>query len=77
MAKRTKYTITDGKLTLDLYPAEEGGYVVQGTFDRALLTQAETVEEAFENARGAAKTLAEGRRIVEQQERVALRKAVG
>jgi len=78
MARRQKYTVTDGKLTLDLYPAEEGGYVVQGTFDRALLTQGETIEEAFENARDAAKTLAEGRGRVERDERgSARRKAAG
>ena len=57
-----KYTITDGKLVLDIYDAEEGGFFVQGTFDRALLTQGETLKEVFEMAHDAADFLAVSRR---------------
>lgn len=53
----TKYTISDGKLVLNLEPAEEGGYVVTSPLDPELITEAETVEEAFANARDAAKAL--------------------
>lgn len=67
MDKRQKFTVTDGELVLDLYVAEEGGYVVRGTFDPALITEADTVEEAFENARDAAATLAAARRKREQE----------
>ena len=48
------YTVSDGDLVLTLEPAEEGGYVVTSPFDPELITEAETIEEAFENARDAA-----------------------
>jgi predicted RNase H-like HicB family nuclease len=60
MAKR--YTISDGKLVLTLEEAEEGGFVVSSPLDPGLWTQAETVAEAFENARDALKALAAARR---------------
>jgi antitoxin HicB len=59
MAKR--YNVTDGKLVLTLEPAEEGGYVVTSPMDPELVTEAETVEEAFEMARDALKALAGSR----------------
>jgi antitoxin HicB len=46
-----KYIVTDGELTLTLEAAEEGGYIVTSPFDPNILTQAETLEEAFEMAR--------------------------
>jgi antitoxin HicB len=55
MAK--KYTVCDGKLVLTLHPAEEGGYVVTSPMDPELVTEAETLEEAFEMARDALKGL--------------------
>jgi len=52
MAKKpVRYTVSDGELVLVLEVAEEGGYVVTAPFNPDVLTQAETVEEAFENAR--------------------------
>lgn len=51
--KRTTYTVSDGKLMLRLQPAEEGGYVVTSALDPELVTEADTVEEAFDNARDA------------------------
>ena len=54
---RKSYTVSDGKLMLQLTPAEEGGYVVTSPLDPGLITEAETVEEAFENARDAQKAL--------------------
>ena len=54
--------VSDGKLMLLLEPAVEGGYVVTSPLDPELITQAETVEEAFENARDAAAALKESRR---------------
>src|SRR4029078_7083784 len=47
------YTVSDGELVLFLWPAEEGGYNVTSPLDPALITQAETVEEAFVMARDA------------------------
>jgi predicted RNase H-like HicB family nuclease len=41
------YTVSDGTLVLFLWPAEEGGYNVTSPLDPALITQAETLEEAF------------------------------
>ena len=49
--KATDFIVTDGNLVLRLEPAEEGGYVVTSPFNPDVLTQAETLEEAFENAR--------------------------
>jgi predicted RNase H-like HicB family nuclease len=40
----------DGTLVLQLETAVEGGYVVTCPFEPALVTEAETLEEAFENA---------------------------
>ena len=56
-----KYTITDGKLVLLLQEAEEGGYIVTSPLEPELITEAETVSEAFENARDALKSLRESR----------------
>ena len=55
------YTICDGKLTLILEQAEEGGYIVTSPLDPELITEAETIKEAFENARDAMKALARSR----------------
>ena len=55
------YTVSDGKLALHLEEAEEGGYVVTSPLDPELITQAETIEEAFANARDAAKALKQSR----------------
>ncbi len=55
------YTVSDGELVLFLWPAEEGGYNVTSPLDPALITQAETVEEAFEMAHDAWELLKETR----------------
>jgi antitoxin HicB len=60
MDKPPFYVVTNGRLVLHLEPAEEGGYVVTSPFDPALITEAETIEEAFEMAEDEVKTLAEG-----------------
>jgi antitoxin HicB len=57
----TSYTVSDGKLVLKLELAEEGGYVVTSPLDPELITQAESVEEAFANARDAAQALKQSR----------------
>ena len=58
MAKKpTKYTVTDVKLVLILEVAEEGGYTDTAPFIQGLVTEAETLEEAFEMAKDAAATL--------------------
>ena len=62
MRKPKTYTVSDGKLVLTLERAEEGGYVVTSPLDPELITQAETIEEAFVNARDAADCLKESRR---------------
>jgi predicted RNase H-like HicB family nuclease len=59
MAKQ--YTVSDGNLVLTLEPAEEGGYVVTSPLDPQLVTEAETVEEAFEQARDALNALKQSR----------------
>lgn len=57
----TRYTVSNGKLVLNLEAAEEGGYVVTSPLDPELITEAETIEEAFANARDAAQALKQSR----------------
>ena len=57
-----QYTVSDGKLVLTLQEAEEGGYVVTSPMDPQLITEGETVKEAFENARDALAALSASRR---------------
>ena len=57
-----KYTVSDGKIVLTLEGAEEGGFVVSSPLDPGLWTQAESVAEAFENAKDALKELTLARR---------------
>ena len=56
-----RYTVSDGKVVLTLEAAEEGGYVVTSPLDPELITQAETIEEAFANVRDAARALKQAR----------------
>lgn len=57
MNKTKRFTVSDGKMVLMLEPADEGGYVVTSPFDPELVTEAESIEEAFEMARDAADSL--------------------
>jgi antitoxin HicB len=58
---KKRYTVSDGKLVLSLEAAEEGGYIVTSPLDPELITEAESVEEAFVNARDAARALKQAR----------------
>ena len=70
-----KYTVSDGKLVLNLEEAEEGGYIVTSPLDPELITEAETLEEAFANVRDAAKALKQSRaRLMRQLELAASKK---
>ena len=51
------YTVSDGKLVLTLTPAAEGGFVVTSPLDPELVTEGETIEDAFRMARDAARAL--------------------
>jgi len=51
------YTVSDGKLVLTLTPAEEGGFVVTSPLDPELVTEGETIEDAFRMARDAVRAL--------------------
>lgn len=59
--KLKTYTISDGTMVLTLEEAEEWGFVVSSPTDPELMTQAETIEEAFEMARDAAEALQKSR----------------
>ena len=59
MGKR--YMVSDGKTVLNLEDAEEGGFIVTSPFNPELITEAETLEEAFTNARDAARVLKQSR----------------
>ena len=54
-------------MVLILEAAEEGGFIVTSPLDPELITQAETLTEAFENARDAADALNESRKKLVQQ----------
>jgi len=61
MAKKpTKYTVTDGELVLVLEP-DDGWYCVTSPFNPDIVTQARTLEEAFEMARDVVETFKEYR----------------
>lgn len=55
-AKKT-YTVCDGRMTLSLEPAEEGGFIVTSPLDPSLITEAENIEGAFEMAYDATQAL--------------------
>jgi hypothetical protein len=59
MGKR--YAASDGKIVLTLESAPEGGYVVTSPVEPELITEAQTVDEAFANARHALRALARSR----------------
>jgi antitoxin HicB len=56
-----RYTVSDGRLVLTIEAAEEGGFIVTSPLDPELITEAETLEEAFANARDAARALKRSR----------------
>lgn len=62
MAKPITYTVTNGKLVLTLEVAEEGGFTVTAPFIQGLVTEADTLDEAFEMARDAAAALKAARK---------------
>ena len=69
---RKQYTVSDGRLVLTLQEAEEGGYVVTSPLDPELITEAETIREAFANAKDALKALTQSRaKLVRQTARLA------
>ena len=55
--KKNQYTVSDGKFVLLLAEAPEGGYVVTSPLEPELITEAESITEAFANARDALKAL--------------------
>lgn len=61
------YTVSDGEMVLTLKPAEEGGYVVTSPFDPELVTEAQSLDEAFANARDAAEALNQSRSKLARQ----------
>jgi antitoxin HicB len=62
-----RYTVSDGKIVLTLEPAEEGGYVVTSPLDPELITEADTIEDAFANARDALQALKQSRAKIFRQ----------
>lgn len=68
MAKKPlRYTVSDGKMVLTLELAEEGGYVITSPLDPGLITQTDSLEEAFEMAYDAAKLLKTVRKSLRSQ----------
>lgn len=46
--KPERYAVSDGSLVLELEAAPEGGFLVRSPVDSELLTEADTIHEAFE-----------------------------
>ena len=70
LAMPKTYTVSDGELvlTLELLPKEDGGgYGVTSPLEPQLVTEAKTVEEAFEMARDAIQALRESRQHYARQ----------
>ncbi|MCI0642679.1 MAG: type II toxin-antitoxin system HicB family antitoxin [Gemmataceae bacterium] len=67
MKTKNQFTVSNGKLVLLLEPAEEGGYIVTSPLDPQLITEADTLEEAFENAADAAQALRDSRAKIFRQ----------
>jgi antitoxin HicB len=61
------YTVSDGEMLLILETVEEGGYVVTSPLDPELITEADSLDEAFRNARDAASVLNESRQKLAKQ----------
>jgi predicted RNase H-like HicB family nuclease len=61
------YTVSDGEMVLSLEPADEGGYVVTSPLDPELITEAQSLDEAFANARDAAEALIQSRSKLARQ----------
>ena len=51
------YTVSDGKLVLTLTTAEEGGYIVTSPVEPELITEADTIDDAFRMAHDALRAL--------------------
>lgn len=56
------YTVSDGKMVLRLEEAEEGGFIVTSPLDPELITEADSLTEAFGHARDALRALNQSRR---------------
>ncbi|MEM6460203.1 MAG: type II toxin-antitoxin system HicB family antitoxin [Planctomycetota bacterium] len=66
------YTVSNGTLVLTLTEAEEGGYVVTSPLDPELITEAETVADAFAMAEDALNALRESRaKLISQIQSIA------
>jgi len=55
------YTVSDGELVLKMEEAGDGWFCVTAPFEQGLVTQAKTIEEAFEMAYDAREALNEVR----------------
>ena len=55
--RRRRLPCSDGNLVLTLTPADEGGFVVTSPLDPELVTEGETIEDAFRMARDAVRAV--------------------
>ena len=61
------YTISNGELTLTLDEVEPSCYIVRSPMDPELITQADSIADAFESARDAMEALRASRaKLIEQ-----------
>lgn len=64
-----KYNVSDGKLVITLEEAPEGGFTVTSPIEPALITEADSITEAFEMARDALRAIAVSRADLHRWER--------
>jgi len=69
------YTVSDGELVLQLEEAGDGWYCVTAPFEQGLITQARSIEEAFEMAYDAREALNEARLRLAEEAHEATRQA--
>ena len=72
--KKPQYTVSDGRLMLTFEPQDEGGYLITSPLDPELITEAESIQEGFENARDAAELLQAHRSSLGKQHKTGSRK---
>ena len=76
MARKQAYTVTDGKLVLELTPDDGDWYCVTAPMHPGVITQAKSIPEAFDMARDAIEVLTRGRKKrFEAQKRAAAKSA--
>ncbi len=71
MKQTKRFVVSDGEVVLHLEAAEEGGFVVTSPFEPELITEAESLEDAFVMAHDAIKALRMSRAKIHRKPKLA------